>query len=90
VCWADANQLEAIEFAQDLSQPAVSFSRGGWLVAADRGECQVYHVGDHRVQQVAAVAGNGDQPLAVLATPHMHQFALLLSSGLVRCYRIPR
>lgn len=77
-------------FAEDLAEPLLAFTRDGTLVAAGEREGRVFDTADGRVYEKATFPVIGGRPVAAVAGPKPNEFALVMQSGEVRVYRIPR
>jgi hypothetical protein len=68
--WTDHDSRQ-IAFADDLPEPVVALTRGGWLVVAGGDRIEVYSARSEKVTLHARAAGPGDRPIAILsaATP---------------------
>lgn len=75
-------------FAADLSEPSICLNRGGWLIAVDAQELQVYSTQDVALRFHAGRPGAGERPLAVLPCQHADEFALCFADGRVQVYAI--
>jgi tetratricopeptide (TPR) repeat protein len=89
VIWDDYDYKRIEVFARELETPLATFTRNGFLVAASREECQVYQSQERKLAFHATAPGSKTDPLAVLATDHAAQFAVVDGDGLVTVYGIP-
>jgi hypothetical protein len=96
VIWPPFDGPRIEPFAEDLTNPVIEFTRGGWLMAADETAIESYrlnlsdqHVTWHATWQQA----EGPPPaalIAILTAAHEDQFALLMANGSVQLFSLPR
>lgn len=86
--WTDHTDSRQIVFADDLAEPAVGLTRGGWLVAATRDRIEVYSTQSGKVTLHAHLDGPGAPPFAVLTGPYTDQFAVCTVSGKVQVFQV--
>jgi tetratricopeptide (TPR) repeat protein len=91
VLWGDAvHSANETRFAQDMHRPVVGLTRGGWLVAATRGELEVFSTHDGRLSYFGRSAEIKHDPLAILPTTDANRFAVLTVEGSVTIYEVPQ
>lgn len=82
-------------FAQDLGQAKACFTDGGWLVAANRSEIQVYHTSQGanspsgKLTWLANIPGPNEEVVALMGTEEPNEVALCTAKGEIRVYRLP-
>jgi hypothetical protein len=86
--WTDHDSRQII-FADDLPEPAVGLTRGGWLVAATDDRIEVYSARSEKVTLHARAPGPGDRPIAILSGRYPDQFAVCTVSGKIQVFQVP-
>ena len=88
VVWGATARQPATAFSMDLVEPVVGLARGGWLAAATSDTIEVLSTHGGQLTWRGAIAGPGQEPLAVLATHSANRFAVLTTEGLVNVYEV--
>jgi hypothetical protein len=88
VFWDDFEDISSQPFADGMPEPIACFNRGGYLIAACEGGCEVYSTQDRQVRLVAETKLSGPRPLAVLRGPRTDQFGIVAAEGEIRVYEI--
>jgi tetratricopeptide (TPR) repeat protein len=86
--WTDHDSRQII-FADDMPEPAVGLTRGGWLVAATGDRIEVYSARSEKVTLHARAPGPGDRPIAILSGRYPDQFAVCTVSGKIQVFQVP-
>jgi len=89
VFWDDVRYGTPVSFATDMPYPVVCFHRGGYLIAASEGRCEVYRAHDGHAQLEAELDVAGMKPIAVLSGPRTDQFGLVTETGEILVYEMP-
>jgi|GEM_PF-1116804 len=82
-------------FAQDLGDAKACFTDGGWLVAANRSEIQVYHTSQGanspsgKLTWLASIPGPNEEVVGLMGTEEPNEVALCTALGEIRVYRLP-
>lgn len=85
VLWDEGTQQP---FAQGMDRPRIGFTRGGFLIAANRKEVRVYRADGFTICRHRTFAIDGMDPIAVCAAPKLNDIGLIGSNGLVRVFEI--
>ena len=88
VYWDEFGDCRIESFAQDMADPVAGVTRGGCLVAASEGTCQVYATQNKVLLFEAEFDLPRDRPLAVLSAPRGDQFGIVFASGAVQVYEL--
>jgi tetratricopeptide (TPR) repeat protein len=88
LCWGRLDQRHFETFAHDMVKPTVCINRGGWLVAANESEIQVYSTHEEKLRFHARRPGPGAAPIAVMPAQHIDQFAICTAQGVVQLFAI--
>lgn len=88
VYWDESGGMQMEGIAGDLPHPAIGFNRGGYVIAATADRCEVYATRDRTIALEGAASGPGDEPIAVLASPRSHQFAVATADGRMVVYEL--
>jgi hypothetical protein len=83
--WEDGEQRH---FAEGLANPSVGFTRGGSPVVVTKALGRAYRTDDRSIKLHATFTGPDTDPLGVVATDKIDQFATLGPDGVVRVYQI--
>ena len=89
VLWHDLEGVHMEPFAGDVPYPVVCFNRGGYLIVASEGCCQVYSTQGRRVQFEAELTNSNSKPIAVLSAPRTDQFGIVSEAGEISVYELP-
>lgn len=73
IAWVDRDWRHIAFFAQNASEPALTFTRNGFLIAADNRLTRVFSIASERVEQRTAIPSLF-APLALAAGPAAGQF----------------
>ncbi len=76
-------------FANEMLHPVAGFNRGGFLIAASPGRCEIYSTHGRQVRFEADLDGTTASPIAVLAAPRSDQFAIVSETGEIDIYELP-
>jgi tetratricopeptide (TPR) repeat protein len=79
--WGETVGAKQTPFASGMPRPKIAFTRGGWLIAAGEHDLEVYRTGNGQLQLHARETNRVGEPLAVLSTRYMDQFAVVGSGG---------
>lgn len=86
--WTDHDSRQII-FADDMPEPAVGLTRGGWLIAAVSDRIEVYSARSEKVTLHANAPGPGDRPIAILSGRYPDQFAVCTVAGKIQVFQVP-
>ncbi len=75
-------------FAEGMTDPMVTFTRRGTLVALNGTEGRLYRTDEKSVQYIATFAHQTDI-LALMPTSHLDEFAVLSRDGTIRIFVVP-
>jgi hypothetical protein len=89
VLWGHSAESPATRFSQDMHRPVVGLTPGGWLVAATRGELEVFGTHDGRLSFFGRTSDFSHDPVAILPMTAANCFAVLSEVGQVTIYEVP-
>jgi tetratricopeptide (TPR) repeat protein len=84
--WEDGGNKS---FGDGLIDPLITFTRGGFLVAAAADIGRVYRTAGNDARKVGEFSGPGAGAIALTPTDRLDEFALFTSEGKVSVYKMP-
>lgn len=85
--WNDFGDLPSETVSSDMVNPVVGFNRGGLLIVACQGQCEVYST-QQRTLKLQAKIRYKFHPIAIVAAAHSGQFGIVSQGGHIEIYQI--
>jgi hypothetical protein len=89
VLWFDFGGYHRQTFADEMPSPVVCINRGGYLIAAGGGTCEVYSLNRRRARLIGNIDNLTGEVIGILPMVTADQFAVVRTSGEVTIYSIP-
>ncbi len=89
IFWDDPADDHCEAFATELASPLAAINRGGYLIAANATDGQVYGTQNGKLELVGEMTtARRSPPLAILSSPYVDQFGIARQDGRVEVYEL--